>query len=407
MQEFRYRIWALVALLVSVSALTLAGPDGSSAPNGGSRWGADYFPNVPLVTHEGKSVRFFDDLIKDKVVVINFIYTTCPDVCPLETARLAEMQAILGDRVGRDVFMYSITIDPATDTPEVLKEYAERYQVAPGWLFLTGMEADIKLLRKKLGLYIDEIQGVQEDGTRDHNLSMIIGNQATGRWMKRSPFENPYVLAKHVGSWLHNWKAPSQQNNDFANAPKLRNLFNGETLFRTRCAACHGIGPSELPRVGPDLLGVTERRDPEWLARWLAAPDQLLAEKDPLAMELYERHKKVSMPNMELTEKDVAALMDYMATESRRVRRTQKNRAAGVGLVKDSEIPQSCCQKDQSLMVIQTPEVGGGERAEQQSPPGSLSAAPIVFSGGLGLGLLFLAALLRWPEALDTQKKAG
>src|SRR5689334_9567 len=79
-----------------------------AAGSGGAIWGADYFPDVPLITHEGKKVRFFSDLIKNKVVAINFIYTNCPDACSLETARLREVQKILGERVGRDVFIYSI-----------------------------------------------------------------------------------------------------------------------------------------------------------------------------------------------------------------------------------------------------------------------------------------------------------
>ncbi len=112
----------------SGAAPRIASPKGGS----GSPWGKNYFPNVPLVTHEGKKVRFFDDLIKDKVVMINFIYTSCPDTCPLETARLAQVEKILGDRVGRDVFMYSISIDPERDTPEVLKAYAQRYQAGAG-----------------------------------------------------------------------------------------------------------------------------------------------------------------------------------------------------------------------------------------------------------------------------------
>ena len=84
-------------------------------------------------------------------------------------------------------------------------EYAKRFRVGPGWLFLTGQEADVLLLRKKLGLYIDEIQA---EDSGDHNLSLIIGNQKTGRWMKRSPFENPHVLADQLGNWLTGWKAP-------------------------------------------------------------------------------------------------------------------------------------------------------------------------------------------------------
>ena len=110
-------VWIpLLALLLSGSLFCKSAhtfqDSAVAARKGGERWGANYFPNVPLTNHEGKQVRFFDDLIKDKVVVINFIYTTCPDSCPLETARLVEVQRILGDRVGRDVFMYSITIDP-------------------------------------------------------------------------------------------------------------------------------------------------------------------------------------------------------------------------------------------------------------------------------------------------------
>ena len=82
--------------------------------------------------------------------------------------------------------------------------------------------------------------------------------------------------------------------------------------------------------MGPDLLGVTEKRERKWLARWLAAPDQMLAEKDPLAIEIYARHNQVSMPNMDLNELDVTALIDSLEVENRRVERTQKNLAAGV-----------------------------------------------------------------------------
>jgi protein SCO1/2 len=144
----------------------------------GNRWGAQYFPNVELTTHDGRSVRFFDDMIEGRVVVLNFIYTACPDACPMETARLAEVQEILGDRIGEDVFMYSITIDPDRDTPEVLAEYRSRFGARDGWTFLTGDEEDILLLRRKLGLYIEE-EGKAET---DHNLNMLIGNQATGHW---------------------------------------------------------------------------------------------------------------------------------------------------------------------------------------------------------------------------------
>jgi protein SCO1/2 len=292
-----------------------------AAGDGGSVWGAGYFPNVTLVTHEGKKVRFFDDVIKGKVVAINFIYTNCPDACALETARLREVQKILGDRVGRDVFIYSITIDPGHDTPEVLRRYAEKFQVGPGWLFLTGKEADITLLRRKLGLYNEE---GRTEGLKEHNLSNIIGNQGTGQWMKISPYENPYVLATQLGSWLHNWKMPPDAARDYADAPAVRNISRGEELFRTRCSACHTIGTEAAlgtgtKPLGPDLLDVTRKRDRAWLTRWLAEPDRMLAEKDPLVMAMMAEYNNLPMPNLGLTKVDIQDLFAYMEEESHRM----------------------------------------------------------------------------------------
>jgi protein SCO1/2 len=295
---------------------------GAATANGAfSPWGADYFPNIPLITHEGKKVLFFDDLIKDKVVVINFIFTRCPDACPLETARLREVQKILGDRVGKDVFMYSISIDPEYDTPELLKEYAEKFGVEPGWLFLTGKNEDIIHLRKKLGLYNPEEEG---GNLQAHTLSLIMGNQSTGRWQKGSPFENPYVLATQIGSWLHNWKLPPRKKQDYASAPELRNVSEGENLFRTRCAACHTIGARDevragVPDIGPDLLNVIQRRDREWLIRYMKEPDKMLEERDPVAVALYHAYKSVRMPNLRLSDMDVQKLMNYIEEESHRV----------------------------------------------------------------------------------------
>jgi len=278
----------------------------------GTRWGADYFPNIPLTTHEGKTVRFFDDLIEDKVVVINFIYTSCKAVCPVETAQLRQVQKLLGDRVGRDIFMYSITIDPERDTPEVLKKYHEKFKIGPGWTFLTGKKEDIDLLRQKLGLYIEEIQEVAEDGAIDHNTNLVIGNQATGRWMKRSPYEDSHVLASMIGDWLHNWSKARKKKKSYEDAPEITSISktDGDYLFRTRCVSCHTIGGGD--RIGPDLSGVTRRRDRAWLARWIAEPDKMLAEKDPVAMALFAQYNDIQMPNLALTSVDVDNLLTYL-----------------------------------------------------------------------------------------------
>src|SRR5207244_6894687 len=93
---------------------------------------ARYFPNVVLTTHLGEKVRFYDDLIKGKIVTINFMFTACPKVCPRITTNLVKVQKLLGHRVGRDIFMYSITLDPENDTSPVLKKYAKIHHVGAG-----------------------------------------------------------------------------------------------------------------------------------------------------------------------------------------------------------------------------------------------------------------------------------
>jgi copper(I)-binding protein/cytochrome oxidase Cu insertion factor (SCO1/SenC/PrrC family) len=310
-----------------------------------SPWGRDYFPNVPLVTQDGEKVRFFDDLIEGKVVAINFIYTTCPDTCPLETAQLLKVQEILGERLGKDVFFYSITIDPETDSPEVLKEYKDRFGAQ--WTFLSGKEADIIELRRKLGLFVEEIQ----DGSNNHNVSMIIGNQATGRWMRRSPMENPYILADQLGNWLNDWRGP-QRDADYANAPQLRKISSGEKLFRTRCATCHSVDGSEAgSALGPDLLGVTARREMSWLLAWLQAPDRMLAAKDPIAMELYEEYGQVAMPNMRLNRQEAGNLIEYLELETARV----VARGERVGGLKVVEAGASRVSKPKSQPEISQP----------------------------------------------------
>jgi copper(I)-binding protein/cytochrome oxidase Cu insertion factor (SCO1/SenC/PrrC family)/cytochrome c2 len=299
-------------LRVATFALFILGSFTALSAN--ARWGANYFPNFPLTTHDGKTVRFFDDVIKDKVVAINFIYTHCPDTCPLETAQLVQVQNIMGDRLGKDVHFYSITIDPERDTPEVLAEYRKRFNA--NWTFLTGKKEDIIEIRKKLGLYIPEIQ----DGSNNHNVSMMIGNQKTGRWMKRTPFENPYVLADQLGNWLTGWKKKQHRVGDYANAPELRNVSRGEQIFRTRCASCHSVTGKELAgALGPDLIGVSQRREKRWLYDWLKAPDQMLNKKDPIAMAMYEQYNKLAMPNMRLNKEEADALLAYIDDETQRV----------------------------------------------------------------------------------------
>jgi protein SCO1/2 len=270
-----------------------------------ARWGANYFPNVELTTQDGKTVHFYDDLIRGKSVVLDMIYTHCVDSCPLETARLVQVQHILGDRVGKDIFFYSITIDPKRDTPKVLKQYAETYHAGPGWTFLTGRREDIDLIAKKLGLYSDP-----DPNNRDgHQPGVLIGNEPTHQWMVDSATDNPRFMAIMIGDWLNSWKnRQGTPLRSYTNATVVQK--DGRYLFARHCAACHTIGHGD--KIGPDLLGVAEVRDPAWLARQIAAPDEVLAEKDPVATALFKKYKEVRMPNLRLDEDEVKLIIGFL-----------------------------------------------------------------------------------------------
>src|SRR5215470_14972522 len=165
-----------LAAIAMLAASIVAAPSPLNAQ--GVRRGADYFPNLPVVTQDGKTLKFYDDVIKDKIVLISFIYTHCPDICPLTTARIAQVEDELGDMVGRDIFFISMTVDPERDTPERLKEFATAFDAGPGWLFLTGKPEDIRLINSKLG---DKSRTLSE-----HRNEIVLGNDATGEWTRNT-----------------------------------------------------------------------------------------------------------------------------------------------------------------------------------------------------------------------------
>jgi protein SCO1/2 len=289
-----------------VAAALLLGPAAAVA---GGPWGPQYFPNVPLTTQDGTVVHLYDDLLKGKAVVINLIYTRCSASCPLETAKLAQVQRLLGDRVGKDVHFYSITIEPKHDTPEVLKAYAKRFHARPGWLFLTGKEEDIQLVSKKLGL-----SSLTDAWSRDgHQPTLMVGNEATGEWMRNSAVENPKFLAAMMTDFF-GWKT-GKPVRTYAAPVAIPRAGKGEYLFETRCAACHSVGKGD--GLGPDLLNVTTFRDRTWLARYVAEPDRMLAEGDALATALSRKYKNARMPNLGLDGEDVAALLLHIEQRSR------------------------------------------------------------------------------------------
>jgi protein SCO1/2 len=209
--------------------------------------------------------------------------------------------------MGKDIFFYSITIDPKRDTPEVLKAYARKYGAGPGWLFLTGKEEDIKLATKKLGL-----SRLRDATSKDgHSASVMVGNEPTGQWMRNSAVDNPQFLATTIGNFL-GWKDVTPKKS-YAEARPLV-LDQGEYFFHSQCSVCHTVGQGD--KMGPDLLGVTARRDRAWLTRYIMAPDKLLAERDPIALALFEKYQYTRMPNLRLSPGEVAAVLSYVDARS-------------------------------------------------------------------------------------------
>jgi protein SCO1/2 len=155
---------------------------------------AKYFPNLVLRTQDNASVHFYEDLLKGKVVLINFIFTTCPGVCAPMTANLARVQGYLAEHMEKEVVMISISVDPDTDTPDVLKKYAAKFKAKPGWFFLTGDKRNVDWVLYKLGGYVEEKQ--------QHTSLLIIGNEATGEWLKVNAMGAPADIASLVTKLL-------------------------------------------------------------------------------------------------------------------------------------------------------------------------------------------------------------
>jgi protein SCO1/2 len=155
-----------------------------------------HLPNIPLVTHEGKEVRFYDDLVKDKVIMLNFFYAVCADVCPAVTANLVEVQKMLGDRVGRDIFMYSCTLKPEADDVFAIQAYRESYGASPGWTFLTGKFEDIERLRRGIGFRLSD--PLQDKDTTQHIGNVRYGNEPQMLWAACPGMANPAFIVESV-----------------------------------------------------------------------------------------------------------------------------------------------------------------------------------------------------------------
>ncbi|MEW6213146.1 MAG: SCO family protein [Acidobacteriota bacterium] len=154
-----------------------------------------YFTDVTLVNQSGEQLRFYSDLLKGRVVVINVFFSSCHGSCPVMMGTFQKLQDWLGDRLGKDVYLISMSVDPTIDTPEKLKEFATQMKAKRGWHFVTGEKKNMELALRKIGQYVE----VREN----HSNIFIIGNEVTGLWKKAFGLAKIEEIIKVVESVLN------------------------------------------------------------------------------------------------------------------------------------------------------------------------------------------------------------
>jgi len=185
------------ALMASLAAAPAAAAGAAAAPP--STGGRRRFPNPTLLTQDNERVAFYDDLMKGKIVLVNFFYVECTGICPAATANLLKVQELLGERVGRDIFIYSITLKPLEDRPAQLKMYQEMHGIKKGWTLLTGQAEDCELLRRRLGFA--DLDPVVDRDIGNHIGVVLIGNERIDRWMACPVQTEPTQIVRSV-SWM-------------------------------------------------------------------------------------------------------------------------------------------------------------------------------------------------------------
>jgi protein SCO1/2 len=164
-------------------------PMGSGTPDVNSSGMS--IPDVELLDQDGRKVRFYSDLVRGKVVAVNFIFTTCTTICPPLGATFARVQRELGERAGRDVHLISVSVDPVTDTPERLKAWGAKFKAGPGWTFVTGSKPQVDELLRALA--------ASAARREDHTPTVLVGNDASGQWTRAYGLTAPAKLIQIIG----------------------------------------------------------------------------------------------------------------------------------------------------------------------------------------------------------------
>lgn len=195
-QEVRVGVLRFVMLFMlllcggqSADAVEAKGQKGGAATDH-DRKRREYYTDLKLVTHEGREVRFYSDLLKDKVVLIHFFYVNCKTTAARQSKVLSDLQPLLGERLGKDIFLVSITVDPSVDTPEKVRDYARAFAPRQGWTFLAGKKENVDWINYRLGNYTPNPES--------HAAFFLLGNLRTGHWLKNQPETKAKALADQL-----------------------------------------------------------------------------------------------------------------------------------------------------------------------------------------------------------------
>ena len=193
-------LWVTIFVLSVAGSVAAQEPAPATATNNSTSSSAEkYFTDVVLLNQDGEKMRFYSDLLKGKTVIINSFFATCQGSCLPITRNLEKVQEALGDRLGKDAFMISISVDPTVDTPGELKAFGKKFHARPGWYFLTGSKENVDFVLKKLGQFVEN--------KNDHLNLVIVGNDRNGLWKKAFGLAKSEELVKVVESVIND-KAP-------------------------------------------------------------------------------------------------------------------------------------------------------------------------------------------------------
>jgi len=185
-------LMVLQLCLLAYPCLAAPGTEPARLPGGQESDAArrSYFTDLKVTTNEGQELRFYSDLLRDKTVLISFYYLDCGTVCPLQNKILAELQNLLGDRLGRDILILSLTVDPARDTPKLVAAYGRAWNAKAGRYFLTGSKLNVDWINYKLGGYVED--------PKTHKTTYLLGNVRSGHWLTVRPDTKARTLADNL-----------------------------------------------------------------------------------------------------------------------------------------------------------------------------------------------------------------